>query len=122
MRSRYALRQPILQQQAVGQGDAAAGGAITVLFAAVELPDGARIKQIAFFGADTDPAENIVIQLYRSNFNIPTVVGLLSAPDSPESASIATRWAALNHVRHALVLAAWIAALQTFALFQRQHE
>lgn len=56
------------------------------------------------------------------SYFIPTMAGLMSASDSPESASIATRWAAFNYVRHALVLAAWIAALQTFALFQRPHE
>ena len=32
------------------QSDATSAGSITVLFAAVELPDGARIKQIVFYG------------------------------------------------------------------------
>ena len=37
------------------------------------------------------------------------------------AARIATRWWALNFVRHALVLGAWLAALRTFALFYQQH-
>lgn len=51
---------------------------------------------------------------------IPTMIGLMAAPDSPESVAVATRWAALNYVRHALVLAAWLAALKTFALLYQQ--
>jgi len=47
---------------------------------------------------------------------IPAMIGLLAAPDSPESAARADRWRRLNYVRHALVLAAWLAALQTFGL------
>jgi len=48
---------------------------------------------------------------------IPTMIGLMSAADSPESVAIATRWAELNYLRHALVLGAWLAGLKTFALF-----
>ena len=36
------------------------GGSITDLFASVELPDGARIKQIAFFGQDSDANNDII--------------------------------------------------------------
>jgi hypothetical protein len=52
---------------------------------------------------------------------IPTMVGLMGAPDSPESVAIATRWSTFNYVRHALVLAAWLAAMKSFSLlYQRR--
>ena len=47
---------------------AGAGGLASVLYAPVELPDGARIKRISFYGEDNDPAENISITLYRQEF------------------------------------------------------
>jgi len=40
--------------------------------------------------------------------------------DSPESAVSAIRWAQLNHRRHAIVWAAWLTALKTFAVFYQQ--
>lgn len=54
------------------------------------------------------------------SYFIPTMVGLMRAPDSPESVAIATRWLNLNYLRHAIVLAAWLASLRTFALFYQQ--
>jgi hypothetical protein len=47
---------------------------------------------------------------------IPTMVGLMSAADSPESVAAATRWSNLNYLRHAVVLLAWLAALKTLSL------
>jgi len=47
---------------------------------------------------------------------IPVMVRLMKAPDSSSSVSRARRWSALNYVRHALVLAAWIASLRALAL------
>ena len=44
------------------------------------------------------------------------MVGLMGAPDLPESVAAATRWASLNYVRHAMVLGAWLAALKAFSL------
>ena len=61
------------------QPDSASGGSITVVFAPVELPDGARIKQIAFYGADSN-AGNIQIDLYRGSVNAP----LLGSPSRSE--------------------------------------
>ncbi len=52
------------------RADALGQGAIAVLFAAVELPDGARIKQVAFYGTDTYAPADILIQLYRGNVNV----------------------------------------------------
>jgi hypothetical protein len=55
---------------------------------------------------------------FTFSYFIPTMIGLMKAPDSPEWVAVATRWANLNYVRHAIVLAAWLAALQAFALFR----
>lgn len=52
------------------RADAGGAGAISVLFAAVELPDGARIKQVAFYGTDTYAPSDISITLYRGNVNL----------------------------------------------------
>ena len=57
---------------------------------------------------------------FTFSYFIPTMVGLMGAPDSPESAAAATRWWTLNYLRHAIVLTAWLASLQTFALFHQQ--
>ena len=49
---------------------------ITDLFASVELPDGARIKQVTFFGRDSDTdvdpvsKHEVTIRLYRSQTNV----------------------------------------------------
>ena len=48
------------------------------------------------------------------------MVGLIGATGSPEAAAVATRWRNLNYLRQAIVLAAWLAALRTFALFYQQ--
>jgi len=55
-------------------------------------------------------------RLFTFSYFIPTMVRLVVAPDAPEFAAAATRWASLNYVRHALVLAALLAALKAFAL------
>jgi hypothetical protein len=60
-------------------------------------------------------------RLFTFSYFIPTMVALMRAPDSPESAATATRWANLNYLRHAIVFAAWLAALKAFALFHQQH-
>lgn len=60
-------------------------------------------------------------RLFTFSYFIPTMVGLMGAPDSPESVAVATRWWNLNYLRHAVVLAAWLASLRTFALFHQQH-
>jgi hypothetical protein len=51
---------------------------------------------------------------------IPTMIRLMNAPDSPAAVATATRWLRLNFVRHALVLAAWLAALEALALLSQQ--
>jgi hypothetical protein len=59
-------------------------------------------------------------RVFTFAYFIPTMIGLMAAADSPESVASATRWANLNHVRHAILLTAWLAALKTFALFHQQ--
>ena len=50
------------------------------------------------------------------SYFIPTMVGLMNAPDSPASVAAATRWMNLNYLRHALVIGGWMAALKAFSL------
>jgi hypothetical protein len=57
---------------------------------------------------------------FTFSYFIPAMVGLMAAPDSPESVAVATRWWNLNYLRLATVLAAWLASLKTFALFYQQ--
>lgn len=59
-------------------------------------------------------------RLFTFVYFIPTMVRLMDMPDSPAAVATATRWLLLNYVRHALVLAAWLAALKTFALLHQQ--
>jgi len=53
---------------------------------------------------------------FTFSYFIPTMVGLMRAPDSPVAAAAAIRWAHFNYVRHAIVVAAWLASLRAFAL------
>jgi hypothetical protein len=59
-------------------------------------------------------------RLFTFAYFIPTMVRLMNAPDSPAAVATATRWLRLNYLRHAAVLAAWLAALKTYALLHRQ--
>jgi len=40
--------------------------------------------------------------------------------DSPEAVAVATRWWNLNYLRHAFVLAAWLTALEAFAILRQR--
>lgn len=59
-------------------------------------------------------------RLFTFSYFIPTMVGLMGAADSPESVAVATRWSTLNYLRHAFVLAAWLASLKAFALLHER--
>ena len=63
----------------------------------------------------------LVDRVLTFSYFIPTMVGLMNAADSPASVAVATRWASLNYLRHALVLCGWLAALKAFALLHRGH-
>ena len=49
------------------------------------------------------------------SYFVPTMIGLMESPSSPGAVSAAVQWTQLNHLRHLLVLAAWLAALKTFS-------
>jgi hypothetical protein len=55
-------------------------------------------------------------RIFTFGYFIPRMAGLLRSADSPEARATMTQWANLNYVRLLLVLVAWVAALQTFAL------
>lgn len=57
---------------------------------------------------------------FTFSYFIPAMVGLMDAADSPQSVAAAIRWSALNDLRHAIVLTAWLASLKAFALFHRR--
>ena len=57
---------------------------------------------------------------FTFSYFIPSMIGLMKVADSPEAVAVATRWAYLNNVRHAIVLVAWLAALRAFAIFHQQ--
>ena len=61
-------------------------------------------------------------RLFTFSYFIPTMVGLMTTPDSPDSAAAAMRWVSLNYLRHAIVLAAWLAALHSLGLGYRHHQ
>jgi hypothetical protein len=60
-------------------------------------------------------------RIFTFSYFIPSIVSLMRAADSPESAMKARQWANLNYVRLALALAAWLAALNAFAFVYQQH-
>jgi hypothetical protein len=50
---------------------------------------------------------------------IPAMIALMRAADTPDAVEAAARWVAFGYLRHALLLAAAVAALRAFALLQR---
>ena len=58
-------------------------------------------------------------RVFTFAYFIPTMVGLMGATDSPAAVATATQWWHLNYVRHAIVLAAWLTSLRTFALLHQ---
>ncbi len=59
-------------------------------------------------------------RIFTFSYFIPRMIGLLRSADSPEARASATRWAHLNYIRQLLVLIAWLAALQAFALLYQR--
>jgi hypothetical protein len=47
------------------------------------------------------------------------MIGLLRMADSPAARATAIQWASLNYIRLALVLIAWLAAIQAFSLLHQ---
>ncbi|HEX6938578.1 MAG TPA: hypothetical protein VF158_04150 [Longimicrobiales bacterium] len=65
-------------------------------------------------------AAAVADRVFTFSYFIPTMIGLMQAESSPAAVSSALQWAELNHVRHLLVLTAWLAALRTFSLVYRR--
>jgi hypothetical protein len=59
-------------------------------------------------------------RVFTVSYFIPRMIRLLRAADSPEARASASQWAQLNYVRQLLVLIAWLAALQAFALLHER--
>lgn len=57
-------------------------------------------------------------RIFTFSYFVPTMVRLMSDENLSQSEAVATalRWADLNYLRHAIVLAAWLAALKAFSL------
>lgn len=55
-------------------------------------------------------------RVFTLGYFVPTMIGLLDAPNSADSVAAALRWVQLNHVRHVIVVVAFLAALKTFAV------
>ena len=60
-------------------------------------------------------------RIFTFSYFIPTMVRLMRAADSPESAVKASQWANLCYVRLAIALAAWLAALNAFSYLYQGH-
>lgn len=61
-------------------------------------------------------AAALVERVFTFGFFIPTMIELMATPDSPGAAATALLWSNLNHVRHAIMLAAWLLSLRTLTL------
>ena len=68
-----------LNQGCVSPGTGS-GGDLTTLSGSVELPDGARIKRVIFYGQDSDAGFNINVRLIRTQITIP-LIGAVTRAD-----------------------------------------
>lgn len=59
---------------------------------------------------------SLIERLLTFSYFIPVMMRLMKTPDSDVAAARARQWSTLNYLRHALVLAAWLAALRALAL------
>lgn len=59
-------------------------------------------------------------RVFTFAYFIPAMVSLMAMTDSPDAAAAAMRWSNLNYLRHALVLAAWLAALKALTIIDRE--
>jgi len=60
-------------------------------------------------------------RLFTFGYFVPTMLHLMGDNVAGSDAiATALRWSHLNHLRHILLLLAWVAALQTFALFSHR--
>lgn len=88
---------------------------LAALFAAWRSPEGVRSWWLAAASAA------LLDRVLTFSYFIPKMIGLMAASESAMSAGIATRWSQLNYVRHAIVLAAWLASMKAFAAWHQHH-
>lgn len=55
-------------------GSGAAAGSFIDMNASVELPDGARIKRIRFYGQNSSPTDTILVRLHRVRLTVPAII------------------------------------------------
>jgi hypothetical protein len=58
----------------------------------------------------------LVDRAFTLGYFVPTMIRLMRAGSTPEALSTAQQWVQLNHIRHVIVFAAFLAALRTFSL------
>jgi hypothetical protein len=62
-------------------------------------------------------------RVFTFSYFIPTMLRLIDdAMPQSQAVAIAAQWVNLNYARHAILLAAWLAALRTFSLFYARDE
>lgn len=66
----------------------------------------------------------LVDRVFTFAYFIPTMLALMRPADlsDTDAVALAMQWARLDYVRHAITLAAWLAALKAFALFHRRDD
>jgi hypothetical protein len=67
----------------------------------------------------TSAASALVERTFTLAYFIPTMVGLMQMPDSRIAVERAALWVDLNYLRHAILLVAWLAGLNAFAVASR---
>ena len=65
-------------------------------------------------------ATALVDRALTLGYFVPTMVGLMRMENAPDAAAAAVQWTQLNHLRHLLVAAAFLAALRAFSLLYAQ--
>ncbi|HEX6178943.1 MAG TPA: DUF1772 domain-containing protein [Thermoanaerobaculia bacterium] len=84
--------------------------AITSLVLAWRTPPPVRSWWLSAAGV------SIADRLLTFSYFIPTMVGLMKTADSAAARATAAQWASLNHLRHVIVLVAWLLALKALSL------
>jgi hypothetical protein len=61
-------------------------------------------------------------RVFTFSYFVPTMIKLQGDTNlsASEAVAMASRWGQLNHLRHLIVLVAWVAALKAFSLLKAQ--
>ena len=62
----------------------------------------------------------LIDRVFTFSYFVPTMVRLMGDENLPQAQAVATamRWGQLNYLRHAIVLVAWLSALQAFSMIR----